>query len=243
MAKQAKQIIEATANKAPTTTAPTPTVVPTAPASPMLHDGFDTPDEGGSGSIIRGMKVKFTKGAEWIDRDKVVIDPARQFFVAEIKKVVQQWLPGADRPETRELGPDEFFPDIEKMNAEAPRSEWRTAFGEQQGPYEAAYVLYLFDPRTMEAFTFITPTTGGHRAVDDLKGKVRRARMLQGANRYALVTLGDTHMNTRYGGLQRPDFKVLDYVPLGGPAKPLLEPAKPRLSLRDEMDDGLPEGM
>jgi hypothetical protein len=239
-AKQSKQPNSEAANEKDKAHPAPVTVIEATPVSHETHDGFDSPDEGGSDSILKGEKLKFTRGATWIDRSETVIDPKREFIVAEVKKVIQKWIPDVERPETTELGPDEFFPDIEKMNAEAPQSEWREVFGKSEGPYQKAYVVYLFDPRTMEAFTFITATKGGFRATDELKGKVRRARELKGTNRFALVTLGDSIMPSRlYGEIPCPDFKIIDFVPLGGPTQPLIEPAKPTVA--EELNDEIPD--
>ena len=122
-AKQSKQPNSEAANEKDKAHPAPVTVIEATPVSHETHDGFDSPDEGGSDSILKGEKLKFTRGATWIDRSETVIDPKREFIVAEVKKVIQKWIPDVERPETTELGPDEFFPDIEKMNAEAPQSE------------------------------------------------------------------------------------------------------------------------
>jgi hypothetical protein len=54
-------------------------------------DGFDAPDDGGK-SIIKGTKLKFTNGAQWIDDDDEVITKDREFLVVEIKRIWQKWL-------------------------------------------------------------------------------------------------------------------------------------------------------
>jgi hypothetical protein len=207
---------------------------PAAPAPTKVSDGFDSVDDGGSRSIIRGAKIKFAKTEEWLDEASDVIDPAREFIAVELAKVTQKWID--DNPaETRILGPDEYFPDIEKLNAEAPPEEWREKFGRKVGPWQNSVVLYLLDPKSMEGFTFVTSAIGGFRAIDELKGHVRRARMMQGANVYPIVTLADTHMRTQFGGRQRPRFKVVRFITLGGAARPLLEPAKP-----EPVNDAIP---
>ena len=197
---------------------------PVAPAK--VSDGFDGVDDGGTRSIIKGAKLKFSKTEEWIGEDDDVIPPDREFIVVELAKVTQKWID--DKPaETRILAPDEYFPDTEKLNAEAPPEEWRDKFGKQVGPWQNSIVAYLLDPKTMEGFTWPTSTAGGFRAIDELKGHVRRARMMQGANVYPVVTLADTHMRTQFGGRQRPQFKVVRFVTLGGTERPLLEQTKP----------------
>ena len=206
------------------TTTPAPAVsAPPAPAA-KRSDGFDD-DDGVGMSIIRGEKLKFTNAGTWVDENGDPIAKDREFLVVELMKVSQKWIDG--KPvETRILSSGEYFPDIEKLNAEAPRSEWREAFGKMVGPWQNSFVLYLLDPETMQGFTFPTSTAGGFRAVFELKDDVHRARMLQGDNVYPVVTLADTHMKTQYGPRQRPAFKIVRFVPIGGQARPLLEESK-----------------
>jgi hypothetical protein len=203
------------------TTTPAPAVsAPPAPAA-KRSDGFDD-DDGVGMSIIRGEKLKFTNAGTWVDENGDPIAKDREFLVVEVMKVRQKWIDG--KPvETHILGSGEYFPDIEKLNAEAPRSEWREVFGKMAGPWQNSFVLYLLDPKPMRGFTFPTSTAGGFRAVFELKGDVHRARMLQGDNVYPVVTLADTHMKTQYGGRQRPAFKIVRFVQIGGKARPLLE--------------------
>jgi hypothetical protein len=228
-----------------TTAAATPTPPPEAAArppatsptwvAPRASDGFDAVlDADGNRSIIRGAKYKFTNNAEWLDDAGEVVDPAREFLVFEIAKVTQKWIDGMPA-ETRILAPDEYFPDTERLNAGAPPKEWREAFGKQVGPWQNSIVVYLFDPTTMECFTWPTSTAGGFRAVDDLQARVKRARRLQGDNVFPVVTLADTHMNTQYGGRQRPALKVVRFIAIGGQAKPLLDEPK-----AEAMNDQIP---
>jgi hypothetical protein len=41
-------------------------------------------------------------------------------------------------------------------------------------------------------------------------------RKLRGPNTYPVVQLADTFMNTRFGGRQRPHFKIVRWIRLGG---------------------------
>jgi hypothetical protein len=197
------------------------------PASTKVSDdGFDAVDDGGTRSIIRGMKLKFENSAKWIDTAGDVISPEREFLVVELTKGSQKWLDNMPA-ETRILSPREHFPDLERLNAEAPETEWREKFGKKTGPWQNFIAVYLFDPKTLEAFTWPTSTAGGFRAVSELKERVRHARMMQGDNIFPVVTLSDTHMKTQFGGRQRPAFKVLRFITIGGTQRPLLEPTKP----------------
>lgn len=196
------------------------------PAQTVVSDGFDGLDDGGTSSIIRGSKIKFSNAGEWLDEAGDVITPECELLVIEIAKYTQKWLDG--RPaETRPVAPDECFPDVERLNEEAPKTEWREKFGVMRGPWQNTIAVYLFDAKSAKGFTFPTSTAGGFRAVSELKGRVRNARMVQGVgNIYPVVTLSAVHMNTAYGGRQRPQFKVQRFISLGGAVRPLLEQAK-----------------
>jgi hypothetical protein len=207
------------------------------------HDGFDDPDDGGLRSIIRGAKLKFTNAAKWITGDGDEINAAREFLVVELVRVVQKWIDG--KPvETRILAPDETFPDIDELNAVAPKEEWRDHFGHAVGPWQKSIVAYLLDPATMS-------TVGGFKAFNTLKDETRRARLVHGANVFPIVTLGDADMPTQFGHRRRPAFIVKRFVPIGPAAEPKPaiaapaseEPTKPTPKKGDRvgaMDDQIP---
>ena len=211
-----------------TTTMPALTTsAPLAPA-PKWSDGFDDDDGCDDEGIIKGMRLKFGNDNAWVDRDGNLFAKDRELVAYEVKKAVQTWPPGGGKPKSRILGPGEPFPNIEKLNAEAPKSEWREAFGTMKGPNENVYVVYLFDQKKGKIFTYLTKTVGGFRAVRELKDEVRRIRMLEGDNRYPVVTLTDTFMKTGYGGRQRPEFNIVRYTPIGGHSQAEPLPGEPK---------------
>jgi hypothetical protein len=202
------------------------------------RDGFSDPNYGGARSVIRGSKIKFTNDAHWLaDADEV--DPEREFLVVQIDRVRQKWLD--QRPVVTEVLQPNEAPNIEALNEAAPKEEWRDRFGKPEGPWQFSYVAYLLDPATMGAFTYPTATTGGYLAIDALKDATVRARMLQGANYFPVVTLGHVHMNTAFGGRERPELVIKRFVPIG-PAAPALAP-KPESKRGDSdaaMKDEIP---
>jgi hypothetical protein len=201
-----------------------------------VGDSFDDVDDGGGSSPIKGDKIKYGNDDKWINaKTGEVIPPTRELLVAERIKGTQKWID--DKPaETRILATGEHFPDIERLNAEAPPEEWTEKFGTKRGPWQNVFFVYLLDPKTLEGFTWPTSTAGGFRAVSELTEHVRRARMLQGAaNIFPVVTLFSTHMNTRFGGRQRPRLEVVRFITLGGQARPLLEQPKP-----EPLNDAIP---
>jgi hypothetical protein len=180
-----------------------------------VSDGLDgyADDDAGS-SLIKGTKLKFSNDFEWMAGDDTVIAGDREFLVVEIVKAVQKWID--QRPvETRVLGANEKFPDMDELNAAAPREEWTEKFGKEVGPWDKCYVVYLLDPATMRIYSYPTNTNGGGHAVRELRETTRMARRLHGQNLYPRVRLGDVHMNTQFGGRQRPFFDIVRYEMLG----------------------------
>jgi hypothetical protein len=201
------------------------------PKTPAVQNtpraGFSDVDDSGTGSPIKGTKLKFTNDAKWITGTEDVIKPDREFIVISLKRTVQKWV--NELPvETIELGEAEGWPDLEQWNDDAPRSEWVVKFGKDTGPWQKCWFAYLLDPKTYEGFTFPTGTAGGAKALSTLKETTGRTRMLQGAqNIFPIVTLADVPMPTQYGTRQRPHFVIKGWQTLGAPAAPpaLAKPA------------------
>lgn len=178
--------------------------VPTVPTAP-LRDGVDAADEGGN-KVIKGTKCTFSNNAEYITGKGggVIKSPPREFIFIQRKRFTQEWPPGdsGNSPplSTRELADHEHFPDLEEMNNAVPRDRWRMSFGQLKGPFENVQALYLLEPTTMAAYTFLTGTIGGFRAVRDLMDAIKRKRLL--GSPYA----SDHHTGLRVhaDGLRRP---------------------------------------
>ena len=181
-------------------------------------DGFD--DWGGEdhdGRAEQGSLVKFSNDSEWIANDDVL--PATLELVAvNIDRYVVYWKPdgtGPDRAKSYYLKPGEKFPDIEQMNADTPKSEWREAFGKMKGPWEAQHIVRLLHPVSMDRYSFPTSTNGGHAAVVELRQRTRDMRQVRGERVFAVVLLRDKFMPTAYGGRQRPHFEIVKFVTFG----------------------------
>jgi hypothetical protein len=99
-----------------------------------------------------------------------------------------------------------------------------------RGPWQAQHVVRLFDPRTMDRFSYPTGTVGGGMCVRDLVDRVKLMRQYRGENVYPVVTLTDTFMPTRYGGRQRPHFNIRKWIKLGDGGGILSPTESPALS-------------
>ena len=138
-------------------------------------DGFTDEAEGEDqdrfvgGRVIQGTRINFTNEAIWVDAAKEKLPSDLELIVVDIGRVVQKWgkdnLPSGP-PIT--LEPNQKFPDINALNEKCPKNEWRERFGKMEGPYQAQYVVYLWDPVTMNKYTWPTSTIGGHICVADV---------------------------------------------------------------------------
>jgi hypothetical protein len=223
-------------------------------------EGDDRPQ---GGSVIQGTLIKFTSEAEWVTGNGDEMSRERELIPIDIVRIVQKWID--QKPvETIIVPPGDKFPDVKAMNEKAPRSEWRENMnGEMVGPWQMQYLVYLLDAHTLDKFTFPTSTIGGGMACRELADKVAWMRKYKGPKVSAVITLADTFMNTRFGGRQRPHFKVGRWIGFdtggGGDAlpapKPALEggaaatPEPPpwkeveEPSLREELNDDLPDSL
>jgi hypothetical protein len=180
------------------------------------EDGVEGDDRPEGAGIIQGNLAKFTNEATYVTRDGDELPADLELVAVDVARIVQKWQ-DQQPVETIILEPHQKFPDIEEMNEKVPREEWiEGPDGQLRGPYQAQHVLYLLDPATMDKFTFPTGTVGGRIAIRELRDKLMWMRRLRGPNVYPVVLLSDTFMNTRFGGRQRPHFKIVRWTRLGG---------------------------
>ena len=107
------------------------------------------------------------------------------------------------------MKPGEQCPDLTTLNDSAPRSEWGLDFNKNpKGPYQLQSVLYLFDPQTMQKYTYPTSTTGGNICLGELKDATQMMRKFRGPSLIPVVALTNKHMATRFGGRLRPYFQI-----------------------------------
>jgi hypothetical protein len=180
------------------------------------EDGVEGDDKPEGASIIQGTLVKFSNEGEWVTRDGDTLAADLELVAADVLRVVQKWHD--DHPvETTILEPHQKFPDVEQMNEETPKQEWvEGPDGQMRGPWQSQHILQLVDLKTMDKYTYPTGTVGGRIAIRELREKIMWMRRLRGPNVYAMVTLANMWMNTRFGGRSRPHFKIVRFIPLGG---------------------------
>src|SRR5262245_54118617 len=164
--------------------------------------------------------------------DGTPLPPKRRYVPCYVLRVEQRWPPAGEGgpPKSHVLAAGEKFRNVEKLNAETPKSEWCNGpDGKPKGPYENVLVVYLVDPTTWERATFVASTVGARRAVRDLCRQVELARKFRVSRVYAVVELADTHMPTQYGGRQRPHFVIVGWWKFGDEGEGLLPAPSPEV--------------
>jgi len=168
------------------------------------------------GRVIQGTRIDFTNEATWVDVAKDELPSNLELIIADIARVVQKW--GKDNMPSEPpiiLAPNQKYPDIKAMNEKCPKTEWRERFGKLEGPYQAQKIVYLWNPVTMNKYSWPTSTTGGHICIAELVEKIQMMRRFKKQRVYAVVKLSSRLMSKRYNR-QRPDLIVLRWVTLDG---------------------------
>ena len=207
---------------------------------------------------FRGVRLKFLDAA-WETKSGDEIAPETRLIFIDIDRIITRW--GADRKPIGEpvvLEPGEKWPDYKAWNDALPRSEWIQGMnGTLEGPWRPAQIIHLLDPKSMGEYHWVDNTTGGGIAISDAVGSIKAMRRFR-PGAAPIVELSSTHMPTKYGGRQRPNFKIHGWVSLPGEeSKPVALPApdaptaavqpnsitlkavKP-VSVGEELDDSIP---
>jgi hypothetical protein len=185
-----------------------------------MLDGFDIDaDEeeqgGGKRKVIQGARLRFSNDFVWTDDNEEEIPNDLELVVIDRQRVLQKWGPDNVPVETRWLAPKEKWPDVEKLNAEVPKKEWRDGISGLTGPWQCQWIIYLLNLLTLDKYTYPTSTTGGHIAIGDLSDRIKTMRRLRGRHVFPIVRLSDAFMNTKFGGRQRPSFKIMRWIEMG----------------------------
>jgi hypothetical protein len=166
-------------------------------------------DRGGISNIVKYNEPK------WL-HNGIELPPDPEYIVKGVGRFELKWHPDKSLAPERYVVPDgQPWPDLKTRNAETPREEWVESFGEKKGPWVKEYQVAMLN-RALDELTYVTSTTGGEVAVEELVKKVNSLREFYGnPNICAVVKLSNTFMSTGYGGLQRPYFLYQRAVTFG----------------------------
>jgi hypothetical protein len=161
------------------------------------------------GTLLKYSDGKWTKGKEGVEVEEGISLVALATAAAQVKwhdgKPVEYIMrqPGKKLPERDELG------DLDK-------TKWQLGPDDQpKDPWQNTRFVYLIDPVSAEAYTFVTASWGGRQAVNDLAEQIQRVRYANpGAS--PIVELRSEPWMTKFGRKSKPFFKVIDWRG-GGP--------------------------
>jgi hypothetical protein len=111
--------------------------------------------------------------------------------------------------------------------------------GNPADPWVLQYLLPLENPPSGEVVIFVASSFGGRRAISELcDAYTKRAK--RGHHGQPIIKLATTEMPTKkFGKVPRPLFEI-DGWDQGGDTE-VIPPTDPGPTLREEMDDDLPE--
>jgi hypothetical protein len=164
-------------------------------------------DQFASVRVIQGTRINFTNEATWVDIAKQQLPDNLELIVHDIARVVQKWgkdnMPNAD---PIILAPNQKWPDLKAMNEKCPKTEWRMRFNNLVGPYEAQYIVYMWDPVKMKKYSWPTSTKGGRVCVAEFVEKIQWMRATKkNQHIFAVVKLGSQMWSKQYNR-RRPDL-------------------------------------
>lgn len=214
-------------------------------------DGFDDAEdrtegveEQQSGRIIQGERLRFTNDFVWVTGDDEEFPKDRELVVLDTVRLVQKWIDQMP-VETIFVEHGQKWPDIDKLNEACPKSEWKEGpNGQFQGPWQRSRVTYFVDLKTMQRYTHASGTVGTDICVREFRDEVSLMRRFRGERVYAVVTLADAYMPTRWGGRQRPDYRIMRWILLGpeGTALPSTSSPPPALTDGSAANSAEPDG-
>ena len=185
------------------------------------------------GSLLAGTRLKFTETARWItSTGEDVTDCV--LLATDIRRTEVRWGAVEGKPplEVRELQPGDKFRDLDAVNAQCPRSEWRMSFGKLKGPWERQYVVELADLVSATRYSWPTSTVGGGIAVRELVDSINLKRKLERRDvLWAKVKLTKRWMKTDWKGRDRPYLRITDWYPSKEEATQLPAPTEPQATL------------
>jgi hypothetical protein len=170
-------------------------------------------DQFASGRVIQGVRIGFNgKTGVWSDASKQPLPSNLQLVIYDMLRVVQKW--GHDNMPTEPpiiLGPNEKWPDVEAMNKRCPESEWRMFFDKSIGPYQKQKVVYLWDPNTMNKYTWPASSNSAMACVSDLAEKIAMKRQFKKVQAVPLIKLA-SRLWSKKNNTQGPDLVVLHWI-------------------------------
>jgi hypothetical protein len=179
----------------------------------VLDDGLADVSDGGfiTGKIIRFIKRKYPIGRgeeDALGRVLCVYRKRRAHRKWHDKRIVQEVIEQPGIP----------FPKLDELLASDDGTP---------GEWQSVTALYLRDLRTAEDFSFLSGTTGGRLAFNELGDQTRNMRLLRPACLPVVQLDTTTFPSPKYGAVDRPLFRVVGWCNLAGEMYPPTGSAAP----------------
>jgi hypothetical protein len=193
------------------------------------------------GRLIQGERISFSNEAIWLGVNGLPLPNTLQLLVHDTARLVQKW--GLDNMPAEPpiiLAPNQKWPDIDAMNEACPKTEWRLRFGVLVGPYQAQKIVYLWDPATMNKYSWPTSSPSGMACVSELAEKIKMMRQFKKLKARPIIKLSSRLWSKRFNR-QGPHFVVLQWVAVNeeGALVPLTEMAAisgPKPTIKETLD-------
>jgi hypothetical protein len=176
----------------------------------QTDDGWGDAAAENAERVIKGTLLKFsdwrwTKGKEGIEVEEGTVLVALATAAGWVR-----WRNG--KPvEYLMRQPGQKLPDRDELSDPEGCGTWEIGpDGKPKDPWQNTRFVYLVDPVSAEAFTFVTASWGGRQAVNDLAEQIQRMRYRRpGAS--PLVELRAELWMTKFGRKSKPFFKVIGW--------------------------------
>jgi hypothetical protein len=173
----------------------------------------DVVREGGD-RLIKGDILKYRDWRWWVG--SVVVPDGTRLATLAVIAYWQRW-DNQKSVEIKVREPGGVLPDRHELSHADP-SQWPIGpSGDRQDPWQDTRAVYMADPATAKAYTFITTSMGGHEAVRALSGQITRMRVAR-PGAVPIVELRSAEMKTRYGLKSKPVLEVVEWI--GGETLP-----------------------
>jgi hypothetical protein len=182
--------------------------------------------------LLRGIRLKWDAKTGWLDQNDA--QPVEgPYLLWGLEEGLQRW-----QNQIAEDIVDKPLPDIDKLNAAIPKSEWENDLnGNPKPPWSHQYVFYLLDPNSGQIYTYMNSTVGAKILWENLEERWTILRQLRG-DVYPVVNLSSHQFKSRRWGIVfRADLVVTDWRKIGsGPAGMLTGPTSSPLQLPPTSD-------
>jgi len=157
------------------------------------------------GTLLKYSDWKWTKGKENIEVKEDISFVALATAAGWVK-----WHDGKPSGEPLTRQPGKKLPERDELG-DLDKTEWELGpDGQPKDPWQNTRFVYLVDPISAEAYTFVTASWGGRQAVNDLADQIQRVRYRNpGAS--PLVELHAEPWMTKFGRKSKPFFKVIGW--------------------------------